>query len=99
SHVRKYKPSVAEGEVARMFGGGGEGGDESPFEPAVAGPDRSRLIAEFLYPDCSPEDQLLLEHAFGLRGAERLAGRELAAKLNVSPAAVSQRAARLQARL
>lgn len=52
-----------------------------------------------VYHDLPPVDKLILQHRSGYRGADRLGLKEIAAMLKMSPQAVSQRAARIQARL
>ena len=52
-----------------------------------------------VYHDLGPIDKLILAHKTGFRGFEQLSTGELARRLNISPAAVSQRASRIQARL
>jgi RNA polymerase primary sigma factor len=95
-YVRSYRPGLAEGQLA---GAGGEEGDDGGFEPAVAGPDPTHHLAEFLYPDLDPADQVILEYTLGLNGSPVLPGIELSRRLNLSPGAISQRKARIDARL
>jgi predicted transcriptional regulator len=40
-----------------------------------------------------------MEHSLGLNGKKKLSGRRIAAKLGLSPSAVSQRGARIQQQL
>jgi DNA-directed RNA polymerase specialized sigma subunit len=60
-----------------------------------AAPD-DKAWREFVYLDAHPTDQLILEHTLGLHGKNVLPKKELAAKLGLSPSAISQRALRLQ---
>jgi hypothetical protein len=94
-YVAAYRPGLAEGQVASA---GDEEGDDA-YEPAVDRPGDPRLLAEFLYPDLDPIDQVILEHSMGLRGRMPIPGHVLARKVGLSPGAVSQRKARLDARL
>jgi DNA-directed RNA polymerase specialized sigma subunit len=96
AHVRGYRPGLAEGQVESA---GVEGAGEDDFAPAVVQEDPSRRIAEFLYADLDPVDQLILEHRIGLNGRPRLPGNMIAAKAGISPGAVSQRLARISARM
>jgi DNA-directed RNA polymerase specialized sigma subunit len=92
AYVRQYVPGFAEGQV-RAMGTGEEGG---PHDAAVAtAPDLARRL-EFLYPDLDPRDQAIVEHGFGLHGRRTLRVGQLAAKLGVTPGAISQRTAKLQ---
>lgn len=52
-----------------------------------------------VYHDSDSIDKIVLQHKSGYRGAQILGNQQIAKLLNISPAAVSQRAARLQARL
>jgi DNA-directed RNA polymerase specialized sigma subunit len=93
-YIREYRPPLAEGQIE----GAGQSDDEGGggWEPAVEGPDTSRLRAEFLYPDLHPTDQVILEYGLGLNGSPVLPHSEIARRLNLSSGAVSQRAARIQ---
>lgn len=94
AHVRRLKPSVAEGGLATL-----EDGMSTPYAPAVDLRGREHSLYEFLYHGADPVDQLIMEHTLGLHGKPRLQNQQLAAKLRLSPGAVSQRKARLQAAL
>lgn len=68
------------------------------FSPATRSTDPNRtqrLAAEFIYPELSPRDKLILEHSLGLFGRRVLRTETLAARLKISPSAVSQRKAKL----
>lgn len=84
-----------------QFFSGGEIGDEDDAEDslAVENPDLWRDYAELLYVSSPGRDQVILEHTLGLHGARKLSNQALAKKLGVSPGAVSQRKAKLQAQL
>lgn len=51
---------------------------------------------DFVYHSLPPQDQLVMEYTYGLHGRRPLSGKELAIKLGVTPAAISQRKARIQ---
>lgn len=54
--------------------------------------------AELVYDDLTdPTDRLIMEYSLGLHGRNKLQLSQLAKKLHVSPSAVSQRAAKIQA--
>jgi hypothetical protein len=76
-----------------------EGGAGGGFDPAVEGPDRSMLRAQFLYHDLDPHDQVILEYGLGLNGSPKLPAAQIARRLRISPGAVSQRASRIQQQL
>jgi DNA-directed RNA polymerase specialized sigma subunit len=96
AHIRSYRAAVPEGRLASLADQDEEGGAGGGFEPAVEGPDRSVLRAQFLYHDLDPHDQVILEYGMGLNGAPKLPAAQIARRLRLSPGAVSQRAARIQ---
>lgn len=54
---------------------------------------------EFVHHDLNPTDQFIMERSFGLHGNPIMSATDIARKLKISPAAVSQRMARIQAQL
>jgi DNA-directed RNA polymerase specialized sigma subunit len=96
AHIRGYRPAIPEGRMAALSDEDEEGSGGGGFEPAVEGPDRSMLRAQFLYHDLDPHDQVILEYGMGLNGAPKLPATQIARRLRISPGAVSQRAARIQ---
>jgi DNA-directed RNA polymerase specialized sigma subunit len=62
-------------------------------------PDETQYMQDLVYHSVSPADQLIMQHAFGYGGHPILSGKDLAKKLRVTPAAVSQRVAKLQSML
>lgn len=52
-----------------------------------------------VYDDLGELDRLIMMHRTGYRNADTLSNQEIAERLNISPAAVSQRAKRIQRRL
>lgn len=95
-HIRKAQPGMPEGMLATQ----GEAGDEQPSAgPAVQQSDSDRIWHEFVYNDLQPTDQVIMEHTLGLYGHPVLPKKEIARKLNISPGAVTQRAAKIQAQL
>ena len=51
---------------------------------------------DFVYGDLSPVDKLVMDMTLGRNGRKRTSTQEIARKLNISPGAVSQRAAKIQ---
>ncbi len=96
SYIRKAAPSYSESFFHKDTGGEGD----DLYSPAVR-QDNSALTQwhEFVYNDLAPMDQLVLEHTLGLHGKRMLNNTELARRLRISPGAVSQRKARIQAKL
>lgn len=93
------------GRLAAARGNGGR------FLPESAAPDGYGLVAagptkaareawvRYVYHDLTPVDQLVLEHSIGLNGRAVLNTTQLAAKLGVTPGAVSQRKTRIESLL
>jgi DNA-directed RNA polymerase specialized sigma subunit len=94
ARVRLARPGLTEGQTTIETDEG-----ESAISPAV----RSRAGIEawqnFVYHDLHPHDQLIMEHSLGLHGAPVLPKNRIAGKLGISPAAVTQRAKKIQDRL
>ena len=95
AHVRKYRPAVAEGFFSQMGGDDEDGG----FAPAVDQQSPTDHWTELVYGDLDSSSQLILEHTLGLHGKPVLQNQALAAKLGISPGAVSQRKLLLQRKL
>ena len=91
AHVRKAGMPAYEGTLA-------EAGEDGPIEPVVRQADDD-VWAGFVYHSLTPTDRLILEHSLGMNGKPRLGGRKLAAMLGVTPAAISQRKAKIQSML
>jgi RNA polymerase primary sigma factor len=94
-YVRQAKGGLAEGQLSRE---NEEGGVEA-FQPAVVQSQDDNGWTDLVYHDLHPTDQIILEHSLGLHGKQVLSKQKIAAKLRLSPGAVSQRAARIQAML
>lgn len=52
-----------------------------------------------VYYDVDPTSRVIMDYAFGLGGKKRLSNQEIAKKLKITPSAVSQRKAALQAKI
>lgn len=66
--------------------------EDSSAIPAVTQTDPVPFAQEAVYRDLSPEDKMIFDAATGMHGAARMRAMDVAAKLGISPAAVSQRA-------
>ena len=91
AHIRKYRPSVAEGtledaETGQFFAG------------AVQDPnaDARNTWQQIVYDDLDPYHQKVMEYAFGLNGRRAMQNQEIARKLGKSPGAISQAKLRIQ---
>jgi DNA-directed RNA polymerase specialized sigma subunit len=74
-----------------------EGGEDDAFRaPAVSSPLDLEIKLELIYPDLSDQQKLILEHTLGLYGKRKLSNNDIARKLNVSPAFISQQKNRIQ---
>lgn len=92
-YVQKFRYPVAEGTLTAL---GDEGDDASGFSPAVqAG--YSSSWAEFVYSDLDPINQKIMEWTLGLHNEQPQSNMAIARKLGLTPGAVSQRKARIQA--
>lgn len=93
-YIRKAQPGLSEGALAPE----GEADEGQGIGPGVVGPQTDTWM-DFVYHDLSPVDQVIMEHTIGLHGKQVLPKQRIAAKLNLSPGAISQRAAKIQEKL
>lgn len=87
-----YSPAVSEGALDQAAGGVNLGGYGLRTPGLTAGD----LALHLVYEGLPPRDQLVMQYAFGMHGRKPLGTNEIAAKLRVTPGAVSQRKARIQ---
>lgn len=94
AQTRQIKQISAESMMSQISNSDGE---QSTMMPAVRTTQvpKETTWFRFVYRDLEPRDQLIMEHVFGLHGKEVLSKRQIAAKLGITPAAVTQRAARI----
>ena len=90
--VRSFRFPVAEGQMTTLDDEGQEQG------PAIAdtGKERAEAWRQIVYMDADPVDQKIMEWSFGMHGAPSLPVQEMAKRLQVTSAAISQRRNRLQ---
>lgn len=94
--LRKYgKGEISEGSMQSV----NDDGEVSNFQPGGQTKDPELVWAEYVHHDLGPVDQKILEHRTGLFGNDILPNQDIAKKLNLSPGAISQRAAKIQAKL
>jgi DNA-directed RNA polymerase specialized sigma subunit len=86
----------AEGSYAAEMEQGDEDADENL--PGIA-KDPMPEIHDYVYHDLDDIDKQVFQHRLGYRGSQVLPNQEIAKKLNLSSAAVTQRAGRIQKRL
>ena len=94
TYIRKAQPGLAEGALAPE----GESEEGQGIGPGVIGPQDDTWV-NFVYHDLSPVDQVIMEHSLGMHGKQVLPKQMIAAKLRLSPGAISQRAAKIQEKL
>ncbi len=96
SHVRKY--SRAEVNESSLTGKT-EDGDDETFYPGTETKNPKDIWMEYVHHDSTPIDQKIMEWRYGFNGKETLSTGEIAKRLNLTPSAVSQRSAKLAARM
>jgi DNA-directed RNA polymerase specialized sigma subunit len=95
TQLRQYRPARSEGSFAALENADGE---EGGFDPSSMAPPE-RLHLELTYGDLDPINQKILEWTLGMHGQKTLSNQAIAAKLGLTPGAISQRKARIQAAL
>lgn len=68
-------------------------GDGGTSEPGLVRPNQASYAAEAVYLGLDDKDKAIFDGKTGMHGKEQVSGSSLADMLNISPAAVSQRAA------
>lgn len=94
--VRAFNQPISEGATQQVT-------DESPpgdVASAVPGATSAEdAWFNFVYDDLSPTDKLVADMTLGRHGRRRASTQDIAQRLNITPGAVSQRAAKIQAML
>jgi DNA-directed RNA polymerase specialized sigma subunit len=92
AHIRSFaRGTLAESQLMDP-----EKGLQLPATEHVTGDD---LWVEYVHHDLAPVDQKIMEWKLGIYGKKQLSTNEIAKRLNLTPSAVSQRAARIAAKL
>jgi len=91
-YVRSYRPAVPYSMLDAQTGPGGE---TMGYAPAVQQPDSGAWI-EVVYGDLNPVNQKIMEWTLGMHNRPVLSNQQIAAKLNLSAGAISQRKASIQ---
>lgn len=94
-YVRRFQPGVSEGSFSSILDSDSD--DAIDMLPAIKH-DRDTALA-VIYDDLGPIDKTIMEHSLGMYGAPILANQDLAKRLRMTPSAISQRKAKLQALL
>jgi DNA-directed RNA polymerase specialized sigma subunit len=95
-YIRTARPAYAEGTInASSMTDEDQGG----FSPSVQQQGVEPHLLGFVYHGLEPVDQVIMEHTLGLHGKKILSKQEIAKRVGISPAAISQRSARIQEKL
>ena len=91
-HIRGFgRPELAESSLTNPEG--------EMMLPGVQQPDPHKMWMEYVHHDLTPLDQQIMEWKTGYGGKPVLPNQEIAKKLNLSPGAISQRAAKIAEKL
>ena len=95
--IRGFNQPISEGMTAAV-----NDPDSAPTEVASTLPGANSSAdawMNFVYDDLTPTDKLIMDMTLGRNGRRRTSTQEIARRLNITPGAVSQRAAKIQAML
>jgi DNA-directed RNA polymerase specialized sigma subunit len=91
-HIRKFdRGDVAESGLTMRS----EDGSEEQFHPSMETKDHNKIYLEYVHHDLDPIDQQIMEWKTGLYGHDVMSNNDIAKRLKLSPAAVSQRSAKI----
>jgi DNA-directed RNA polymerase specialized sigma subunit len=92
AYVRKFaNPETAESSLVD---------DENVvMYPGTETPDPDKILLEYVHHDLDPVDQKILEWRSGIYGKQKISNNEIAKRLRLSAGSVSQRAAKIAARI
>jgi RNA polymerase nonessential primary-like sigma factor len=94
-HIRRQGGELAESSLVEVD----EGGEAGTAYPGLFKEDPEKVWLEYVHHDLSPMDQQILRWRTGLHGDPVLSNNEIASRLKLTPGAISQRAAKIAARL
>lgn len=92
--IRAFNQPVSEGMTQRVDEEGQEGGDVQSQLPSSA--EQKDPWLDFIYDDLASADKVIMDMLLGRNGRRRASTQEIARRLNITPGAVSQRAAKIQ---
>lgn len=95
--IRKFNQPLAEGTVSKIVDEDSSGGDVASAVPGRQ--NAADAWMNFVYEDLGPTDKLIMDMTLGRNGKRRASNQDIARRLNLTPGAVSQRAAKIQAML
>lgn len=94
--IRAFNQPVSEGMTALQSG---DSEDDTNTEIASTLPNYTKHTdawLDFVHGDLSPTDKLIMDMTLGRNGRRRASTQDIARRLNITPGAVSQRAAKIQ---
>lgn len=92
--IRKFNQPVAEGMTSRVDSEGQHNADIASAIPTQSTDDD--YWHNFIYDDLSATDRVIMDMLLGRNGRRKASTKEIAKRLNITPGAVSQRAAKIQ---
>lgn len=93
--IRAFHQPIAEGST--IIETGDDYADAGGIASNIPGQNNAQdAWLDFVYGDLSPTDKLIMDMTLGRNGRKKTSTQEIARKLNISPGAVSQRAAKIQ---
>lgn len=93
--IRDFNQPISEGMTARQTDA--DGGPNDAIASTLPGQNTSvDAWLNFVYDDLTPTDKLIMDMVLGRNGRRRASTQDIARRLNLSPGAVSQRAAKIQ---
>lgn len=93
-NIRSYKRPMQEGRLLAMS----ENEESSGYMPSVDHSDMN-VVTKAVYDDLDPVGQNIMDWTLGLHGRNPMSNQQIAAKLKLTPGAVSQRKALIQQQL
>lgn len=94
ARIRQAKNPMAEGSFLQMTSAD-QGGGYSPSVDSSS----DDIVLRAVYDDLDPINQKIVDWTLGRHGEKQLSNQQIAAKLRISPGAISQRRALIQQRL
>lgn len=94
--IRAFNQPISEGMTAMQSG---DSEDDTNTEIASTLPNYTKHTdawLDFVHGDLSPTDKLIMDMTLGRNGRRRTSTQDIARRLNITPGAVSQRAAKIQ---
>lgn len=95
--IRAFNQPVAEGMTALQAGNSEDAANTDIASTLPNYTKHTDAWLDFVYGDLSPTDKLIMDMTLGRNGRRAASTQDIARRLNISPGAVSQRAAKIQA--